>query len=298
MSQSILAIDDSSDIHQLLKVRLRPDQLELHHSLTAEEGLQKARALLPDLVLLDVDMPNLSGFEVCRMLKADPLTRNIPVIFLTGASNVYNKVEGFELGAVDYVTKPFEAAELRARVRSALRTKRYQDLLSTRAQVDGLTGLWNRAYFDRRMIEELEKSRRQGTALGLLMVDIDHFKRINDEFGHPYGDLIITAVAELLASSIRPSDAACRYGGEEFAIVLPDANHEAVLAVADRIRTGLAKRVFAPNLKPIDVTVSIGAGSTAGVAKLPDREGFVKIVDDALYVAKKTGRDRVCRAAA
>src|SRR5579863_2083834 len=187
-SQSVLAIDDSPDIHKLLDVRLRPEGLILHHALTADEGLAMARDLKPDLILLDVNLPLVTGFEVCKKLKDDPPTANIPIIFLTGASEVYSKVQGFDLGGVDYVVKPFEPAELRARVRAALRTKRFHDLLSARAHVDGLTGIWNRSYFEQRMAEEISRTQRHGGAVSLVMLDLDHFKRLNDDFGHPFGD--------------------------------------------------------------------------------------------------------------
>ena len=133
MTQTVLAIDDSPDIHRLLDVRLRPERLVLHHALEAEEGLAMAANIRPDLILLDVDMPLVTGFEVCRKLKEHPALTNVPIIFLTGAAEVHTKVQGFDLGAVDYVTKPFEPAELRARVRAALRTKRYHDLLAARS---------------------------------------------------------------------------------------------------------------------------------------------------------------------
>ena len=159
MSQTVLVIDDSPDVHRLLEVRLRPEGLILHCALSAEEGLAKARDAKPDLILLDVDLPLMTGFEVCQKLKEDSTLAQVPVIFLTGASEVHTKVQGFDLGAVDYVTKPFEPAELRARVRAALRTKRYHDLLSARSHVDGLTGVWNRSYFNQRFGEEVDGNR-------------------------------------------------------------------------------------------------------------------------------------------
>jgi diguanylate cyclase (GGDEF)-like protein len=296
MNQKILIIDDSSDIHHLLKVRLRSEGLELQHALDAEDGLSMARELLPDLILLDVDLPDVTGFEVCRTLKSDARTRSIPVIFLTGAVSVYNQVEGFELGAVDYVTKPFDHAELKARVRSALRTKRYQDLLSERAQIDGLTGLWNRAHFDRCLRNELQRPRKPGdtTPVALLMLDIDHFKHINDTYGHPFGDRVIACVAEAIASSVRGADIACRYGGEEFGLILPGATIDSAADVGARIQRRIADMKLVASGTPVAVTVSIGAGVAPPAA---DVDAFLKSVDDAQYTAKRTGRDRVSRAA-
>ncbi len=186
MSQTLLAIDDSTDIHELLAVRLSPEGLILHHARGAADGLAKASELLPDLILLDVDLDGESGFEVRKKLKEQPATAGIPIIFLTVATDVLAKVQGFDLGAVDYVVKPFDAAELRARVRATLRTKRYQDLLSARAHVDGLTGIWNRAYFDQRVREAVAAAQRGRTfaldaATGRRVLEV--LDRVNRELG-------------------------------------------------------------------------------------------------------------------
>ena len=168
MQQRILAIDDSPDIHQLLSVRLGNLNVELQHALTGESGYDKALKEPPDLILLDVMMPDASGFEICRRLKATSETAAVPVIFLTGETDVEQKVRGFDVGAVDYIQKPFDTAELTARVRSALRTKRYFDMLAQRAMLDGLTGLWNRSQFDQRLYEEISCAQRYDRPLSLL----------------------------------------------------------------------------------------------------------------------------------
>jgi PleD family two-component response regulator len=160
VGHTLLAIDDSPDVHRLLDVRLKPESLAIHHAFDAGQGLAMARQIKPDLILLDVDLPEVTGFQLCRQLKGDESLAHVPVIFLTGASQVHDIVEGFDLGAVDYVLKPFEPAELRARVRAALRTKRYHDLLAARSQIDGLTGIWNRAHFNQRLGEGASVSPR------------------------------------------------------------------------------------------------------------------------------------------
>ena len=167
--QTLLVIDDSPEIHLLLDVRLRPENLRIEHAHDPIEGLARAVAAPPDLILLDMEMPGMTGLEVCARLKADPATAMVPVIFLTGAEGVDIKVRGFDLGAVDFVTKPFDPAELRARVRAALRTKRFHDMLSARAQIDGLTGLWNRGYFNQRLAEEVKAVRRYRRELSLVI---------------------------------------------------------------------------------------------------------------------------------
>ncbi len=188
MTQRVLVIDDSKNMHALIKARLAGEPVELHFCLSTAQGMMLASQVLPDLILLDVDMPEMDGFELCRRLKAQPATMNIPVVFLTGAGSTEDKIRGLELGAVDYVTKPFEPAELRARVRAALRTKYLLDLLNKKAMIDGLTGLWNRTFFDQTLAAQLSLSRRSGQPLSIVIADLDHFKEINDRCGHLTGD--------------------------------------------------------------------------------------------------------------
>jgi two-component system cell cycle response regulator len=295
MSQIVLAIDDSPDIHRLLEVRLRPEGLVLQHALSSEEGLAKALAIKPDLILLDVDMPLLSGFEVCQRLKDDPVTASIPVIFLTGASAVQTKVQGFDLGAVDYVVKPFEPAELRARVRAALRTKRFQDLLAARSHVDGLTGVWNRTYFNQRFGEEIAAAKRYGRVVSLIMLDLDHFKGHNDSFGHPFGDQVLQAVGDILHAVLRATDAPCRFGGEEFALILTETDENGAQVTAERVRRQIEQCEFRPKDRQIHVTASLGLASSAIFdAKSLDVPSLLIAADDALYRAKHEGRNRVC----
>jgi len=294
MSQTVLAIDDSPDIHRLLDVRLRPENLVVRHALDADEGLAEAARCAPDLILLDVDMPLVTGFELCRRLKDDPSLAHVPVIFLTGATDVYTKVEGFDLGAVDYVTKPFDPAELRARVRAALRTKRYHDLLAARSNVDALTGIWNRSYFNQRLGEEIAAAKRYGRELSLVMLDVDRFKSLNDAHGHPFGDQVLQRIGELLHTLLRATDAPCRYGGEEFGLILTETDGAGAAATAERVRLAIAEHTFRPKDRPLRITASFGVAS----ARLFDRGGLsalrlVTAADDALYRAKQEGRDCV-----
>ena len=292
----VLAIDDSPEVLALLAVRLRPEGLRLVTAGSYEEGLALASQLLPDLILLDVDMPEHSGLDLCRRLKADPATVHIPVIFLTASNDVNTKVHGFDLGAVDYVTKPFHPAELRARVRAALRMKRAQDMLTQKAQVDALTGLRNRAYLDERLAAEVTQSMRAGRPLSLVMMDLDHFKSLNDNFGHPFGDLVLQRIGDFLARSIRPCDVACRYGGEELAIILTDTTAAGAHAVAERVREQVRQMDLSPRGKPIVVTASFGiaeALEVAGGSRDLRPAALLGAADNALYAAKREGRDCV-----
>jgi diguanylate cyclase (GGDEF)-like protein/PAS domain S-box-containing protein len=295
--QSLLVIDDSPQIHQLIRTRLRPERLIISSALDAEHGIALIRTQRPDLVLLDLDLGGQSGLDVCRRLKADPATATVPIIFLTGATDMATKVAAFEMGAIDYVTKPFDAIELRARVRAALRTKLYQELLSTRAQIDGSTQLWNRSFFDMRLEEEFAAARRQRRRLSVAMLDIDHFKRFNDQHGHPFGDHVLQRVAAALSIVARKSDVVCRYGGEEFGIILRETGiAESELAV-ERLRAAVGAIALIAKGQPILVTIS------AGVAAIDSWEGHANTsahallvaADDALYRAKEAGRDRVHR---
>jgi diguanylate cyclase (GGDEF)-like protein len=253
-----------------------------------------AGELQPDLILLDVTMPEISGIEVCRALKSDPRTASLQVIFLSGANDVAVKVLGFELGAIDFVTKPFDAAELRARIRAALRTKRYQDLLATQAQLDALTGLRNRGYFDQKLDEEIRAAQRYERPVSLVLVDIDHFKRINDTYGHPFGDKVLQAVGECLSASVRATDAACRYGGEEFAVILTETTAEEAMLFARRLQARLRGLSFSAGGEFIRITASFGICGTDQGDALLHRVALVSSADDALYDAKHSGRDRIC----
>ena len=295
MTQQILAIDDSPDIHQLLRVRLGNLDVEIEHATNVQEGLAKAFAQLPDLILLDVVMPDGNGFDVCRKLKSHSETAEIPVIFLTGASTVDETVQGFDVGAVDYIPKPFDSAELKARVRSALRTKRYFDMLAQRAMIDGLTGLWNRAHFDQRLHEEIQSSLRYDRPLSLIMMDLDRFKSLNDGHGHPFGDEVLQAVGEVLLKEGRATDWPFRYGGEEFAFILRGTPLEGAALVAERIRTQIEKLNLRSKAKRVPVTMSLGVSSNTLCTNSCefDRDWLLGGADAALFLSKQSGRNQV-----
>ncbi len=236
MPQKVLIIDDSKPIHALIKARLADEPIELHSAFDGESGIAAALNLIPDLVLLDVDMPDPDGFEVCRRLKDDPVTMNIPIVFLTGIASTEQKIRGLELGALDYIIKPFDPAELRARVRTSLRQKYLLDLLAKKAMIDGLTGLWNRSYFDQQLAAQLALFRRSGHPVSCILADVDHFKTINDNFGHPTGDEALRAIAQILQASCRLEDILCRYGGEEFAILCPNTVAGKASILGERLR--------------------------------------------------------------
>lgn len=286
----ILIIDDCSDARMLAKARLAAEGHEILVAQTGTEGLEQACREMPDLVLLDVDMPDISGFEVCRKLKADDKLNMVPVIFVSGSAAISDKVRGLDLGAVDYVTKPYDAFELRARVRAALRTKRLQDILRDRAMIDPLTELANRRAFDENLHQEWARAARYSLRLALIMADIDHFKRVNDEYGHPAGDEVLRQVARRLSANFRDSDMLFRYGGEEFVAILPETSAEGAMGLADRLRAAVcANPIIAAN-RELTITASFGVSDNVTV-KEPSQ--LVQASDVSLYQAKSDGRNCV-----
>lgn len=288
----MLLIDDSVEIHRLLSVRLRSENIRLEAVDNAVEGLRLAKSKKPTLILLDLDMPVMDGFEALRALKDDPETTNIPVIVISGSDETDDKVGGFDLGAVDYVCKPFKMPELRARLRSALRIQELMTMLAQRAQIDGLTGLWNRAYFDDRLTEEVAAKDRSDRPLTLVMCDLDHFKALNDTHGHPAGDAVLEGFAQILTRNIRGMDVACRYGGEEFALILRDTDAKQARALIERIRAELEQTRW-PRHPERGVTASFGACDQP-IGDPSDPNAWIDAADQAMYKAKSFGRNRVC----
>lgn len=293
--QHVLLVDDSQDIHDIVAARLRAEHVVLHHVYDRDEAVAALEEQRPDLILLDIDLPGTDGLTLCRELKCEREYGAIPIIFLTGTMDTPVKVQAFELGAVDYVTKPFDSIELRARVHAALRTKRYHDLLATRAQIDALTGLHNRSYFEERFAEELAAAHRHGHYLSILMVDIDYFKRINDTHGHPFGDTVLRAVSDAFYDILRASDVVCRYGGEEFVIMLRETSAERAAEVAERLRKRFASLGLSRGGEEVPISASFGIAGTCLMENAEQIAGqeLVHRADRALYAAKRAGRNRV-----
>lgn len=289
MSNKVLVIDDSLDIHRLIKIRLAKESFELVEAYDGGSGLAMARELKPSAILLDVDLPDCDGFSVCVALKEDPTTVNIPVVFLTGAASTEEKVRGLEIGAIDYVTKPFDSFELIARVRAALRTSYLLELLSQKAMIDGLTGLWNRSYLDSQLYIQLTAARRREAPLACIMADIDHFKSINDTYGHHCGDEILREVAKVLSEQCRVDDIVCRFGGEEFSILLPNTKLDDAQAIAERLRHEIEQMPISYRNHSIQITCSFGVADLRSSIPL----SLIELADQALYQAKNRGRNQV-----
>jgi len=295
--QTVLVVDDSPLMHRVLAGHLAEEGCAVRGALAPDDAFEQARDNPPDLILLDLVMRGGCGYELLRRLKADVRTADVPVIVVSGTSDVRGKVRAFDLGAIDYVVKPFDRAELRARVRSALRLKRYHDLLAERSSIDAVTGLYNRAYLDRRLDEEIAGARRYKRRFALVLVDVDHFKEINDTHGHPCGDRVLGGIAEVLQASVRNGDAACRFGGEEFALLLVESGREEAALVALRVRERVAALQMMAAGVPLSRTVSLGAATSDDfAASTLTRAAIVDAADRALYAAKRGGRNRLCLA--
>jgi two-component system, cell cycle response regulator len=286
----VLIVDDDPDALEIVKLRLAKEPLEILCAEGGVLGLEMARRENPDLILLDVDMPGMSGFEVCRELKADRNLCMIPVLFLTCSNEVRDKIQGLDFGAIDYIAKPFDAFELRARVRAAIRTKHIQDVLIEHAQIDALTGLPNRRMLTDRLQTEWARIERHEGRLSFIMADVDHFKSLNDRYGHEIGDRILRQIAGVFAQQCRKSDLPSRCGGEEFAIVVPDEKASNAALLADRIRLKIAETVINVNDETVTATASFGVADSTS-ADSP--ESLMKLADQALYQAKNEGRNRV-----
>jgi two-component system cell cycle response regulator len=288
----VLVIEDSEPDRLWLRARLRLENLEVVEAADGLSGLEKGFANPPDLILLDLGLPTCDGFEVLQRLKLDERTRSIPVIVVSGATSTSDKVRGLDLGAVDFVTKPYNPVELRARIRAALRTKMQQDHLANEARRDGLTRLANRTALEERLAHEWSARQRHNAPLAVWMVDLDHFKVVNDMYGHLAGDEVLIRIAAILRRSVRVTDMVARYGGEEFVVIAPYCGRSGAVTRAEDFLQTIARQPIDFDGHLIQVTASIG------IASAPDDPAnsaseLLGRADEALYQAKQAGRNRV-----
>ncbi|CAO3441644.1 diguanylate cyclase (GGDEF domain) with PAS/PAC sensor [Azospirillum argentinense] len=291
----ILVVDDiPSNVHVLS--RILKDDNDIYFATDGSKALELAQSRLPDLVLLDIMMPGMDGYEVCSRLKADPITRDIPVIFISAKSEVEDETYGLEVGAIDFISKPISPPIVKARVRNHLLLKRQTDLLRTLSFNDGLTGIANRRRFDEVLLREWRRCGRAQLPLSLIMLDVDQFKPYNDHYGHQAGDECLRAVAQLLAEQMmRPGDLIARYGGEEFVCLLPETDEEGAVQVAERLRQTVTGQRLPHAVSHVadHITISLGVGTARPLLDdTPDR--LTQLADGLLYEAKRAGRNRVC----
>jgi diguanylate cyclase (GGDEF)-like protein len=300
----ILVADDEPVNLALIKRRLEWEDYLIHTAKNGREAVELARALRPDLIILDVMMPELDGLQACRLLKDEEETRDIPVIFLSALDDLETKLDGLSLGANDYISKPFRPEELVARIGVAIRLKDERDRLRRSAEEarrraeaasemsmsDALTGLLNRYGLQRSLQRKLAEARRYTRPLSCLLIDIDYFKSVNDTYGHAAGDTALMQVARVLTEAVRGSDVVCRYGGEEFLVLAPETQLDGAVALAEKIRLDVGARLFGDGERVFPLTFSIGASQLRDTESAHD---MIARADEALYQAKESGRNRV-----
>ena len=290
----VLAVDDDRMNINML-IGLLEDEYDVLAAINGAMGLKAAGRTNPDLILLDITMPDMDGYEVLNQLKADPLTKDIPVIFITGLTDAEDEAKGLDLGASDYVSKPFNATVVKARIRTQLRLKEQADQLAAYAFLDGLTGIPNRRSFDEKAAEGFERCLRNQMDFGLILLDVDHFKFYNDHYGHAQGDECLKAVAHAIARGIGSEEGmAARYGGEEFVVLLPGVQAARCESIAESLRAGVWDMNLEHAASPVADRVTGSFGVAAGkISASNSVEQILELADEGLYACKGGGRNCV-----
>ncbi|MDH3519094.1 MAG: diguanylate cyclase [Myxococcales bacterium] len=290
----VLVIDDDANIHQEVERSLRPHLVNrIDSAYVPGDGIRLAFESPPDVILLDINLPDMDGFKVCRVLKENAATRDVPVLFLTVDTNVIHLARALDCGATDYIRKPVNPIELQARVRVALREKQMVDLLREQARIDPLTGLWNRAALDDALVAAASAHERTGQPVGFLMIDVDHFKEVNDGYGHGVGDQMLRSAGQSIKSSCRPYDIPCRFGGDEFGIIFAQVEGPEAQCAARRLLSRVSNVEVPVGTNSLKLQMSAGLAASDVL-----RDGFsaldlLKAADSALYRAKHGGRNRL-----
>lgn len=288
----ILIVDDERININILNSLLKTDY-KIMAATSGEQALKAAVDSQPDLILLDILMPGMDGHQVCRKLKSNPATHAIPIIFITAMGDAENETMGFALGAVDYISKPFNNAVVKARVGVHLRLKRQNDLLENLASMDPLTGVPNRRAFDLARSEEWRRCQREKLPISFVMIDVDQFKQYNDNYGHGAGDECLVRIAKAINNCIhRPGDLLARYGGEEFAAIMAGTNSAGALQMAQQFHIAVAELAVPHEHSSIapHVTISVGVASTIRADAVTSDE-LSEAADRMLYQAKESGRN-------
>jgi len=295
----VLVVDDNELIRRLATTLLSKKHYTVTTARNGTHALLAVDAFKPDVILLDVMMPEMDGFECCRRLKQDEATRDIPVVMVSSNTDSFDKIKGLETGAADYVTKPFDYGELLARVATQVKMKHLLDELENKntrleemVKKDSLTNLYNHRHFHESMNIAFDECMQRSAPLSCIVCDIDHFKKINDTYGHQAGDSILQSLALLFLSRIRTGDVASRYGGEEFAFILPDTGISEAAVLAEKIRHDVACASFDVADTDISITISMGVAAVPAGPVTTHTE-LIRLADDALYTAKQTGRNKV-----
>ncbi len=291
-SKSVLLIDDDPHIHDLVVFHLEDQVGSIVSAHDASSGLSLAIQESPALILLDIRMPDEDGVSLCRKLQNIPETRDIPVVFLTGCEEQDQLAQAFDAGAVDYIKKPICRTELLARVTARLRAKSNLDRIREQARVDGLTGLGNRSALDESLLERSSNWDKDGLSFSLAILDLDHFKKINDEHGHRMGDQVLSAAASSFARISRPCDSLFRYGGDEFVVIIPGEDSSDALRIVQRMVESVDRIVLPSPRGEVRVTCSAGLIVPSESQAILELSQVLEFADQALYHAKRLGRNR------
>jgi diguanylate cyclase (GGDEF)-like protein len=297
----ILVVDDCLDSINLLQNILKQKKYNIVTARSGEEALFSVKKIIPDLILLDIAMPRISGFEVCQQLKCELGLNNVPIVFVSACDEINNVAEGFRLGGVDYITKPFRKEEVLARVNTHLQLKnlleeknKLIEKLDQTSRADSLTGLSNRRDLLEKLVYEAKRFERNKKSFSIILADIDNFKSINDTYGHGGGDYILVEIAKILTRISRDQDIVSRWGGEEFLILLPETNSSGAKYLAEKYRQIIESHSFKFGGNQISVTMSFGVNM---MRRNVDPKNVVKAVikraDDCLYKAKRNGKNQV-----
>ncbi len=296
---TIAIVDDDAAIRRLVRLFLKRAGYDTLECTTGQEAREMLTTQPWDLVILDRKLPDMDGVVLARELRSNPQFRARYIIMLTGEAEQEDKVQGLELGADDYITKPFQYPELLARIRAGKRIVDLQkELLETNRRLellsitDGLTKLHNHRYFQDELARAFEESQRYQRPLSLAMIDIDFFKKFNDTYGHAVGDDVLKCAAELYRKSVRSTDLVARYGGEEFAVMMPETSLDDAIVFAEKIRQMIASTPLQTQQGPLNVTVSLGVASVPH-SRIRSAKELIVAADKALYRAKKNGRNQV-----
>jgi diguanylate cyclase (GGDEF)-like protein len=290
----VLIVDDIAKNLQVLGTILSKEKYKIAAANNGEQAISIANNTLPDLILLDIMMPGINGYEVCARLKKDPKTKDIPIIFLTAKIELEDIIKGFKAGAVDYITKPFNSVELLARTKTHLELKISRDLLKIKneqlkklAITDSMTGLYNHRYIIDSLSDRIIEAKRYKQPLSVIMFDIDHFKKVNDSHGHIFGDYVLVRVSTIIEESIRKTDIAGRYGGEEYLIIFTNTDSKNAYNTSERIRKSIEKEKW----EKADLAVTV----SGGICELEDEDcpKLIMKADNLLYKAKENGRNRI-----
>jgi two-component system, cell cycle response regulator len=292
MTSRILVVEDTQRDFDLLSQALEKEKFMITRSQDGKDLLALMEKELPDLIILDLILPETDGFELCRLIRSEERFLNIPILFYTTSMSMDNKLLGLQLGASDFLSKDCDAREIVLRIKNLLHSKKRYDDIVRLSVVDSLTHVYNRRYFQHRIRDEFERGRRYDRDFCCLIIDVDKFKEVNDTLGHPIGDKVLKSIADILRSNIRAADILCRYGGDEFGLLLPETNFQGAYVTAERMRSKVEKTNLATEEQPVFISLSCGISSLVEGGAMGIDE-LVTQADVALYKAKRAGRNQI-----